>query len=268
MPSLAEFVYSTVTQIGDDQAMLPSFSGKMVWETQVLDYRTHPALQGAGPIIGNGMAISGRSCSPRGGPDEVAWINPNLEPGEVRKVITGIPGKTALVYSIDRETGEFLWARPTVYQNVIQSIDGETGRATENPEVVFHALEEERLICPNMHGGKDWEAGAYSPETNTLYYPLRNMCMPTLTTTDPSASHTIYALSVRHEMAPGTDNLGAVYAISAETGRTVWLHEQRASTTSLVATGGGLSRKATMSMYSWALSVPGSSGGMVDRTLV
>ena len=155
-------------------------------------------------------------------------------------MITGIPGKTALVYSIDRETGEFLWARPTVYQNVIQSIDGETGRATENPEVVFHALEEERLICPNMHGGKDWEAGAYSPETNTLYYPLRNMCMPTLTTTDPSASHTIYALSVRHELAPGTENLGTVYAISAETGKTVWLHEQRASTTSLVATGGGL----------------------------
>ena len=173
-------------------------------------------------------------------PDEVPWINPNLEPGEVRKVITGIPGKTALVYSIDRETGEFLWARPTVYQNVIQSIDGETGRATENPEVVFHALEEERLICPNMHGGKDWEAGAYSPKTNTLYYPLRNMCMPTLTTTDPSASHTIYALSVRHELAPGTDNLGTVYAISAETGKTAWLHEQRASTTSLVATGGGL----------------------------
>ena len=105
-------------------------------------------------------------------PDEVPWINPNLVPGEVRKVITGIPGKTALVYSIDRETGEFLWARPTVYQNVIQSIDGETGKATENPEVVFHALEEERLICPNMHGGKDWEAGAYSPETGEVLWEV------------------------------------------------------------------------------------------------
>ena len=83
-----------------------------------------------------------------------------------------IPGKTALVYSIDRETGEFLWARPTVYQNVIQSIDGETGKATENPEVVFHALEEERLICPNMHGGKDWEAGAYSPETGEVLWEV------------------------------------------------------------------------------------------------
>ncbi len=47
-------------------------------------------------------------------PDEVAWINPNITPGETRKVLTGIPGKTGIVYTLDRETGEFLWARPTV----------------------------------------------------------------------------------------------------------------------------------------------------------
>ena len=34
--------------------------------------------------------------------------------GERRKVITGIPGKTGVVYTLDRATGEFLWARPTV----------------------------------------------------------------------------------------------------------------------------------------------------------
>jgi alcohol dehydrogenase (cytochrome c) len=34
--------------------------------------------------------------------------------------------------------------------------------------------------------------------------------------------------------------VGTVHAISAETGETVWLHEQRAATLSLVATGGGL----------------------------
>ena len=110
----------------------------------------------------------------------------------------------------------------------------------ENPEVVFRELEQERLICPDMHGGKDWEAGAYSPLSNTMFFPLRNMCMPTLTTTSDTASHTVYALSVRHELAPGKENLGTVYAISAETGETTWLYEQRASTTSLVATGGGL----------------------------
>ena len=36
--------------------------------------------------------------------DAVAWINPRLEAGEVRKVMTGIPGKTGVVYTLDRET--------------------------------------------------------------------------------------------------------------------------------------------------------------------
>ncbi len=50
----------------------------------------------------------------------------------------------------------------------------------------------------------------------------------------------IYALAARHQLAPGTDNLGTVHAISVETGRTNWLYEQRAATMSLVANGGGL----------------------------
>ena len=173
-------------------------------------------------------------------PDAVSWINPRVQPGEVRKVITGIPGKTGVVYTLDRETGEFLWATPTVAQNVISDIDGATGAVTENPEVIFTAEGQQVLACPNMHGGKDWEAGAYSPLTNTMYFPLRNMCQRLLATTSPDASHQIYALAVRHELAPGTEQLGTVYAISAETGETTWLHEQRAATLSLLTTGGGL----------------------------
>ena len=170
----------------------------------------------------------------------VSWINPRVRAGDVRKVVTGIPGKTGVVYTLDRATGEFLWATPTVAQNVISDINGETGVVTENSEAVFTALGQQVLACPNMHGGKDWEAGAYSPLTNTMYFPLRNMCQRLLATTAEDASHRIYALAVRHELAPGTDQLGTVHAISAETGETKWLHEQRAATLSLVATGGGL----------------------------
>ncbi len=346
---------------------LDATTGKIAWETEILDYRVNPAGHSSGPIIADGRVISGRSCRPGGGPqacvivahdartgeelwrrptipapgepgdetwggvpyekrvhvgawmpasydpelrliyqgtsvtspapkfmlggidndhlyhnstlalevdtgeirwyyqhlndhwdldhpferllvdtavtpnpDAVSWINPRVRPGEVRKVMTGIPGKTGVVYTLDRETGEFLWATPTVAQNVINDIDGSTGAVTENSEVIFTADGQEVLACPNMHGGKDWEAGAYSPLTNTMYYPLRNMCQRLLATTSPDASHRIYALSVRHELAPGTDQLGAIYAISAETGETTWLHEQRAATLSLMATGGGL----------------------------
>ena len=340
-------------------------TGEQVWETQILDYETHPALQSSGPIIADGKVVSGRSCSPRGGPDAcvivahdaatgeelwrrrtipapgepgdetwgdvpfeerkhvgawmapsydpelnliyigtsvtapapkfllggadlahlyhnstlaldadtgaivwyyqhlndhwdldhpferllvdtavapdpeaVSWINPRLQQGEERKVITGIPGKTGIVYTLDRETGEFLWATPTVTQNVISAIDGATGDVTENGEVVFSAMGQEVLACPTLIGGKDWEAGAYSPLTNMMYMPLRNACARMLTTHE--GNQRAYALGVRTQIAPGTDLVGTVQALSAETGRTAWIHEQRAGTMSLVTTGGGL----------------------------
>ena len=171
-------------------------------------------------------------------PAAVSWINPRLATGETRRVMTGIPGKTGVVYTLDRATGEFLWATPTVPQNVITDIDGATGGVTENMEVVFTALGQEMLACPSWAGGKDWEAGAYSPLTNTMFFPLRNACQRLLSTTTGGSA--TYALAARHQLAPGYDQLGTLQAISAETGRTVWLHEQRAATTSLVATGGGL----------------------------
>ena len=98
-------------------------------------------------------------------PAAVTWINPRLRYGEVRKVVTGIPGKTGVVYTLDRETGEFLWATPTVTQNVISSIDGATGAVTENPEVVFTGNGQTVLACPTLVGGKDWESVYRSPET-------------------------------------------------------------------------------------------------------
>ena len=185
-------------------------------------------------------------------PDAVSWINPRLRSGDVRRVLTGIPGKTGVVYTLDRETGEFLWATPTIAQNVISDIDGATGAVTENAEVIFSALGQEVLACPTWAGGKDWEAGAYSPLTNAMYFPLRNTCARMLSTNNPQGERelalteggqrplAIYSLAARHQLAPGTDQLGTVRAISAETGVTVWLHEQRAGTLSLVTTGGGL----------------------------
>src|SRR6185503_16971392 len=170
---------------------------------------------------------------------EVRWINPRVKPGERRKVVTGIPGKTGVVYTLDRTTGEFLWARPTVAQNVISNIDG-SGNVIVNRESLFTKINEEKVICPGSNGGKNWPAGAYSPLTNTMYMPMQNMCMTATTTTDKRDPSKVYGLSMPGQLAPGTDKVGTVWAISAETGTTTWKHEQRAGMMSLVATGGGL----------------------------
>ena len=88
----------------------------------------------------------------------VDWINARLRPGERRQVVTGIPGKTGVVYTPDRATGEFLWATPAIAQNVISHIDGATGAVSENSEVVFSATGQQVTVCPTWHGGKDWES--------------------------------------------------------------------------------------------------------------
>ncbi len=173
----------------------------------------------------------------RPNPNDVTWINPRIRPGERRKVVTGIPGKTGVVYTIDRQSGEFLWARPTVLQTVIRSIDGATGAVTVNTDTLFTKTGDQVRVCPNINGGKNWQAGAYSPLTNTMYFPLQNTCAEITANGDRSS---LYALSSQNEIAPGSNNVGTVHAISVETGTTAWKYEQRAGMTSLITTGSGL----------------------------
>ena len=172
---------------------------------------------------------------------DVPWINPRIRRGERRRVMTGIPGKTGIVYTLDRQTGEFLWARPTIEQNVVSRIDGASGAVSVNPEAIFTGVGQAHLICPGLNGGKNWQAGAYSPLTNTMYFPLQNSCMTMTTQIDRPSQSSLYGFSSRSQIAAGSgDKLGAVHAISVETGKTTWTYEQRAATMSLVATGGRL----------------------------
>ena len=145
-------------------------------------------------------------------PSAVSWINPRLNPGEERRVVTGIPGKTGIVYTLDRETGEFLWATPTIVQNVVSGIDGATGVVSENAELVFTSQGQTVLACPHASGGKDWEAGAYSPLTNTMYMPLRNVCSQMRAMAEPDEvdeARRLYAIAWRPEIAPGPIRWGA-----------------------------------------------------------
>jgi PQQ-dependent dehydrogenase (methanol/ethanol family) len=171
---------------------------------------------------------------------EVAWINPRVRPGERRKVMTGIPGKTGIVYTLDRATGEFLWARPTVMQNVVKNIDGATGKVEIDPERVFTHKGHTLMVCPGTNGGKNWPAGAYSPRTNAMYMPMQNMCMNATVQSGERDPRLVYGFSTEYIGAPGAQNIGVVWAISAEKGTDLWKHEQRAGVMSLAATGGGL----------------------------
>lgn len=171
--------------------------------------------------------------------------NPSIELGEPRQLMTGIPGKTGLVWTLDRATGEFLWARETVRQNVIKSIDPLTGKVTVNEAAIpDDANAGYGLICPSYYGARNWMTGAYSPESGAMYMPLLNTCMlpeiKSSTKTTVSAKTIDYGFIPNPFVAPKVKTLSQLEAISVETGKTLWKFEQQAAMYSVVATAGNL----------------------------
>ncbi len=173
-------------------------------------------------------------------PDAVEWINPRVRPGEVRKVVTGVPGKTGLVYTVDRDTGQFLWARQTIVQNVIDEVNVESGAGIINPDMLYTGVGQEKLVCPSLNGGKNYHASTYSPLSGVMYIPLHNTCMTATSNSEVWQPDDAYAIDTIVQLPPGVENAGSIEAISATTGETVWKREQRAATTSLMTTGSGL----------------------------
>jgi PQQ-dependent dehydrogenase (methanol/ethanol family) len=206
-------------------------SGKIVWHYQhVVDHwdLDHPFER----LIVETAVAPNRA--------DVRWINPKVKAGERRKVITGVPGKTGLVYTLDAKTGEFLWARPTVLQTVISDIDGD-GNVKVNPETLFQKPGDSAFICPNTNGGKSFASSAYSPATNLFYVPLANTCMDVTAVAETRQKTSLYGISTKPVIAPNSnDDVGTVWAINAETGATAWKYEQRAGMTSLLGTASGL----------------------------
>ena len=121
----------------------------------------------------------------------------------MRRVLTGIPGKTGVVYTLDRETGEFLWARPTVTQNVISAIDGATGEVTENAEAHLHGRGAGGADLPDLVRREGLGGRRLQPADQRHVHAAAQH----LRADDGHAGRraSTYALALRHQLAPGTD---------------------------------------------------------------
>ncbi len=92
--------------------------------------------------------------------------------GRTRKVMLH-PTKGGYIWVLDRATGEFLKAWPFAKNiNWVAGIteDGKLSGRVE-PQVGKRTL-----ICPSVVGAKNWNQGAYSPNTGLLYLPVQEMC--------------------------------------------------------------------------------------------
>lgn len=94
--------------------------------------------------------------------------------GEPRKVLMQAP-KNGFFYVLDRETGEFLSAKPFVTVNWASHIDPETGRPVLTGQGDYS--DEPKLVFPAMPGGHNWQPMAYSPTTGLVYFPAIGMPM-------------------------------------------------------------------------------------------
>ena len=162
--------------------------------------------------------------------------------GEDRKMTVTV-GKIGIIEALDRVTGEYLWDVETVPQNVVLSIDQDTGEKTINPDVI-PVIGETTFNCPADPGGKSWQATAYSPRTQALYLPLVEFCSNT--TVNPLDPGEIYTGGGRQTYSrvpvPDSDgNIGRVDAINLNDRSTMWSYRQRPPvTSSTLPTGGGV----------------------------
>jgi alcohol dehydrogenase (cytochrome c) len=178
--------------------------------------------------------------------------------GSPRKVLVQ-PGRTGLVYVIDRTTGEVLSAEPFHHLTAHSGIDMQTGRLKLNPEKIPRPGEVVRDICPTAPGAKDWNPSAFSNQTGLLYIPHNNLCMDWEAVQTSYIAGTPYVgAEVRMTGGPG-GHLGEFSAWDIIAGKEIWSIKERFPVWSgAMATAGGLVFYGTMD--GWFKAVDAKTG--------
>jgi alcohol dehydrogenase (cytochrome c) len=90
--------------------------------------------------------------------------------GRPRKLVV-VPSRNGFYYVLDRQTGEFLLAKPFTRQTWAKHID-QKGRPVMNPGQE-PTPEGNDAIWPGVDGGHNWMSPSYNPNTKLLYFNSR-----------------------------------------------------------------------------------------------